>query len=695
MIKVNFKAYGTYLTESLHQWDINQTLEVTGLNLTTAPEVHFSNSNSDRAIVRQASLKSQVITVSIPNSLLQEPLRIFAHIGIYEGDTFKVVEVVEIPVKPRKRPADYQLTGTDEEVYSFKRLENMLANKADTEKVNSRIDNIIAHNNDTEGNSELVDLRTDASGRMHGSAGAAVRTQFKHLSERVGTYYGEVDIEAGQRGATSNTYRMHATPGAGLDHLKIVADDGYKHALQGYTSGSYTTKTYDSGWVVGGAVYNDLDPALFYNVEFLRFDEERMTEDDLGAVSVLRSIDLTGTVADLQRVAASTAEGLATQTGLYGTYYNRAELLPGSISGASNTYRLHVLLAPNVSNFKVIAPDGYVYGVQGYAADNYASRTYDSGWLEGEQTFYNMDASLFYNIEFRMADESVHMPSPEASGIVVLQSLTLTDIVDGLVGESSERVQQNYDADGDFVRSVAHRGLSAEAPENTAPAFILAKKKGFNYVEVDIQVTADGKHVCVHDELCSKYTRGALLNAVSTYTLAELQAQDWGAWKGEKWAGVKILTFEEFVALCKRLSLNMYIELKYEHSEADVEYYIDHLKKLGLLDKVSWLPAAQIDTVRRLHPSARVALTGSVAPTDEMIAQYKTKYQTDEGDFFFDLDVNCVTQELSDKLTEAGIPLEVWTVNDKATLNNLLPMNVSGITTDGLLIGAELLKEYL
>ena len=692
MIKANFKAYSTYQTDSLHQWDINQVLEVTGLNLTTAPEVHFSNSNMKNAIVRQSTLKNGAVSVKIPNSLLQEPFRIFAHIGIYEGDTFKVVELVEIPVNPRKRPEDYQIEDTDEELYSFKRLENLLANKADTEKVNARIDNIIAQNNPTNGNSELIDLRTGADGKAYGSAGTAVRTQFKHLSERVGTYYKEVNIEAGQRGATSYKLRMHSTPGTGHDHLKIVAGDDYRHALQGYASADYSNKIYDSGWVTGGASYYNLDPTLFYNVEFRYFDDREMTKDDLSAVSVLQSVDLTSALSILQSSAADSAAGLAKQTSLYGTYYNHAELLPGSLSGASNTYRLHVLVAPGASNIDITAPDGYIYGVQGYAADNYTSRVFDSGWLEGDRRFYAIDPSLFYNIEFRRKDDTI-MPTPGASGIVVLQSLTLTDIVDGLVKESAEREQQNYDADGDFVRSIAHRGYSSEAPENTAPAFILAKKKGFDYVETDIQVTADGKYVCVHDELCGKYTNGTLQNAVSTYTLAELQAQDWGAWKGEKWRGTKVLTFEEFVALCKRLSLKMYIELKYVHSEADVAYYIDHLKKVGMLDKVSWLPGAQIDTVRRLHPLARVALTGSSAPTKELIANYKAKYQTDVGDLFFDLDVNCVTQELSDNLTEAGIPLEVWTVNDRATLDTLMAMNVSGITSDILLIGAEMLKE--
>lgn len=128
MITANFKSYASYITDSLHQWDLNQVLEVSGINLATAPEVHFSNANTDRAIVRQSTMKNRVISVGVPNSLLQDPLRIYAHIGVYEGDTFKVVELVEIPVIPRKRPADYQIQDSDEEVYSFNRLENMLAN---------------------------------------------------------------------------------------------------------------------------------------------------------------------------------------------------------------------------------------------------------------------------------------------------------------------------------------------------------------------------------------------------------------------------------------------------------------------------------------------------------------------------------------------------------------------------------------
>jgi hypothetical protein len=126
MLNVNFKSYNNYVVDTLTQWDINQKLSVSGLNLATAPEIHFWNSNMERAIVRQSELIGGVVECRIPNSLLQSALKIYAYIGIYEGETFKTVETIEIPVTGRAKPADYVLENTDDELYSFKALENML-----------------------------------------------------------------------------------------------------------------------------------------------------------------------------------------------------------------------------------------------------------------------------------------------------------------------------------------------------------------------------------------------------------------------------------------------------------------------------------------------------------------------------------------------------------------------------------------
>lgn len=129
MIKANFSTYGKYVTDSLYQWDINRLLVIKGLNLDDAPEIHFFNSNMARAIVRQATLEEDgSVNVIIPNALLQEALLIKANVVVYEGDARKTIETIEIPVTPKARPSDYSLTDSDEDVYSFNRLENMINN---------------------------------------------------------------------------------------------------------------------------------------------------------------------------------------------------------------------------------------------------------------------------------------------------------------------------------------------------------------------------------------------------------------------------------------------------------------------------------------------------------------------------------------------------------------------------------------
>lgn len=125
IVKVEKSAY---TVEPLHQWDLNQVLEVRGLSLARVPEVHFTNQSMDRAIVRQASMDSAgVIKVNVPNSLLQKPYDLKVYICGYTGATFETYYTLDVPVKPREMPYDYTITD-DPEVYSFTALENAIAN---------------------------------------------------------------------------------------------------------------------------------------------------------------------------------------------------------------------------------------------------------------------------------------------------------------------------------------------------------------------------------------------------------------------------------------------------------------------------------------------------------------------------------------------------------------------------------------
>lgn len=119
---------GRYTVEPLYQWDQNQVLEVYGLSLASIPEIHFSNTAMDRAIVRQATMDAAgVVRVDIPNSLLQKSYTVNVYICTYTGGTFETLYKLEIPVKARTQPADYKLVN-DPEVYSFNALENQVVN---------------------------------------------------------------------------------------------------------------------------------------------------------------------------------------------------------------------------------------------------------------------------------------------------------------------------------------------------------------------------------------------------------------------------------------------------------------------------------------------------------------------------------------------------------------------------------------
>ena len=118
-----------YTVDPLYQWDLNQVLEIRGLSLPSIPEIHFTNEAMDRAIVRHANTDAAgVITVDVPNSLLQKPYKVKAYVCLYEGDTFETLYLIEIPVKARKKPIDYTLEDTDGEIYSFNALENAVVN---------------------------------------------------------------------------------------------------------------------------------------------------------------------------------------------------------------------------------------------------------------------------------------------------------------------------------------------------------------------------------------------------------------------------------------------------------------------------------------------------------------------------------------------------------------------------------------
>ena len=106
---------------------------------------------------------------------------------------------------------------------------------------------------------------------------------------------------------------------------------------------------------------------------------------------------------------------------------------------------------------------------------------------------------------------------------------------------------------------IAHRGASYLAPEETRPAFLMARVLGADYLEFDIQRTQDGVLIALHDDTLLRTTNVAEVfpgrenDTVDTFTFAELQQLDAGAWFNRRFpdrarasfAGLRILRLEE------------------------------------------------------------------------------------------------------------------------------------------------------
>jgi len=94
------------------------------------------------------------------------------------------------------------------------------------------------------------------------------------------------------------------------------------------------------------------------------------------------------------------------------------------------------------------------------------------------------------------------------------------------------------------VLSIAHRGDSLFAPENTMAAFDSALGKA-DLVETDVHVSSDGKLVILHDSTVDRTTDGS--GAVSGKTLAQLKLLDAGSWFATNFVGKQIPTLEEMI----------------------------------------------------------------------------------------------------------------------------------------------------
>lgn len=224
----------------------------------------------------------------------------------------------------------------------------------------------------------------------------------------------------------------------------------------------------------------------------------------------------------------------------------------------------------------------------------------------------------------------------------------------------------------DDAEITAHRGASGAAPENTLAAVELAIEQGTDWVEIDVQESADGVVVVAHDSDFKKVA--GVGTKIWDATYEELAKIDIGGWFGPEFAGERVPTLAQVLDTCKgRAGLN--IELKqYGHGQRLEERVIALVEERDMASEIV-IMSLDYESVRRtkeLRPDWTVGLLSAVALGD------LTRLEVD----FLAVSTRLATHRFVRSAHKAGKKVFVWTVNDVVGMSSKLDLGVDSLITD-------------
>lgn len=237
------------------------------------------------------------------------------------------------------------------------------------------------------------------------------------------------------------------------------------------------------------------------------------------------------------------------------------------------------------------------------------------------------------------------------------------------------------------VEIIGHRGASHDAPENTVASAKLGYQRKADGVELDVYLTKDNTLAVIHDSNTKRTT--GVDGKIKEMTLAEIKKLDAGSFKDKKYAGEKIPTLDEMLAVVPQ-GKKLVIEIK-DKDVAIVPAIVESLKRT----KKTSADALFISFQYPVLLAAKKALPDFTAL---YLASYKLDKKT--GKPAVDLDqliAQCkaagfeglnleqkwpIDAAFVKKVHAAGLKLYVWTVDDAALAKRLADAGIDGITTN-------------
>ncbi|WNR46364.1 glycerophosphodiester phosphodiesterase [Paenibacillus roseipurpureus] len=227
-----------------------------------------------------------------------------------------------------------------------------------------------------------------------------------------------------------------------------------------------------------------------------------------------------------------------------------------------------------------------------------------------------------------------------------------------------------------YSQVTAHRGSSADAPENTLGAFRQAMLDHAGYAELDVQETADGVVMLMHDDNALRTT--GLDKNMWEVTSTELKQVSAGSWFHKDFKDETVPTLDEVISLVKgHMRLN--IELKNNgHGVGLAQKTVDLIQAHDFVKEctVTSFDVNLLHTVKALNSSIKTGL----------IVSQKTE-NVEESMKSADFDVisaayPIVNESFVKMAEDHHKEVYVWTVNDARMMKRMLALGVSSIITN-------------
>ena len=233
-------------------------------------------------------------------------------------------------------------------------------------------------------------------------------------------------------------------------------------------------------------------------------------------------------------------------------------------------------------------------------------------------------------------------------------------------------------APGEPALIAGHRGDRAEAPENTIPALQAALDSRMEFVETDIQLTADRVPVLMHDLTVDRTTNGT--GAVEDLTLEQLKSLDVGSWYSDEYAGITVPTLAEFLDIFSHSRKKAILEFKGYWTLEDVRIVIRQIYSTGVQDRVVF-GSFDFTTLRNLETAGpvfpRVIIRRELPADPVRLAEFygAIAIVTSPGSV-------ARAPEAVSRMHEAGLGILLYTLNNESRWSEALALGVDGIITD-------------